>query len=263
VAREPVEALTVARGAELPMRYGPLQPSTFRPGCAAAFGAVVLVLGLAPAVGAAEPEAPRTISVTGQGEVSVPPDLAIVSFAVETTAPKASAAAEANARTSTAVAAAVRTRLEERDEVRTTHYSLDPFYEPRERGSTEAPRISGYVARNQVQVETRKTEALGALIDAAIEAGANRVDGIQFTLKDRSAAERDALRRAGAEARLQAESVAAALGVRLKRVVGATTQSPPIFQPRYAMAVEARAGTPVEAGNVTVSATLQVTYEIE
>jgi uncharacterized protein YggE len=227
-----------------------------------AAGLVALALSLA-GTGGAQETPPRTLTVSGQGEVSVAPDLAIVSFAVETAATKASAAAEANARISAAVAAAVRSRLGEHDEVRTTRYSLDPFYEPREHASAEPPRITGYVARNQVEVETRKADAIGALIDAAIGAGANRVDGIQFTLQDRSAAERDALRRAGAAARLQAESVAESLGVRLKRVASATTQSQPIFQPRYAMAAEARSATPVEAGNVTVSATLQVTYEIE
>lgn len=227
---------------------------------AAPLAALVLALFALPSR-AEEPS--RTITVSGQGEVSVAPDLAIVSFAVETAAPKASAAAEANARISTAVAAAVRSRLGDQDEVRTTRYALDPVYEARERASAEPPRITGYVARNQVQVETRKADTVGPLIDAAIAAGANRVDGIQFTLQDRSAAERDALRRAGAEARLQAESVAESLGVRLKRVASATTESPPIFQPRYAMAAEARSVTPVEAGNVTVSATLRVTYEIE
>jgi uncharacterized protein YggE len=236
-----------------------------RSGGRTGFGAAALAVALVLTGQAAADErpAPRTISVTGSGEVQVAPDRAIVSFAVETTADKASAAAEANARTSKAVAAALRARLGEQDEVSTTHYSLDPFYEPRERAAAEPPRISGYVARNQVRVETLRIDTVGALIDTAIHAGANRVDGLQFDLQDRSAAERDALRRAGAQARLQAESVAEALGVRLKRVIGATTGSPSIFQPRYAMAAEMRASTPIEAGNVTVSATLQVVYEIE
>jgi len=211
----------------------------------------------------------RTIAVNGAGEVKVPPDLAVVSFAVETTAPTAGAAVAENARQSAAVADAVRQLLASNGKVTTTRYSLDPVYEQRERGSAPAaPRITGYVARNQVRAETRAIDSIGKLIDAAAKAGANRVDGLDFTLEQRAQAQTDALQRAGEDARRQAEATAAALGVKLGKVLAASTNAAPIIAPRpfarvgMAMA-DASAPTPVEAGDVTVSAMLQVTYEIE
>ena len=212
----------------------------------------------------------RTISVTGYGEVSVPPDVAIVSFAVETTAVEAGAAVDANATTSAALAKAIKENLDAKDKVTTTRYSLEPKYEQRQRGSTAASKISGYVARNEVRVETHQIDTVGQLIDIATQAGANRVSGLQFTLDNRSPQLRDALQAAGQEAQQQAESVATALGVRLKQLVAATTSGMPIVPTfRYqgvglaAADADARAPTPLEAGEVTVSATLQVTYEIE
>ncbi len=229
--------------------------------------AALLGLSATGAVAADQPPR-RTISVTGEGRVSATPDLAIVSFAVETTAPQAGAAIDDNARKSAAASAAVKERLEAKDKITTTGYSLDPYYEQRERGSGQPPKISGYIARNEVRVELHRIEAVGRLIDAATQAGANRVSGLQFTLENRAPQLREALQQAGREAQQQAESVAAALGVRLKQIVAATTSAGPIIMPRryegLAMAAaESRAPTPIEPGEVTVSATLQVTYEIE
>jgi uncharacterized protein YggE len=210
----------------------------------------------------------RTITVTGEGEVNASPDLAIVSFAVETTSTLAREAVDENARKSAALAEALKKKLQDKDKISTTRYSLDPMYEQRERGSSGPPAISGYVARNEVRIELHAIGTVGALIDIATQAGANRVSDLQFTLDDRASYLHDALQRAGHEAHEQAKSVAAALGVKLKQVVSATTSSPPIvLSQRYqsvgmAMA-ESRAPTPVEPGEVSVQATLHVTYEIE
>jgi uncharacterized protein YggE len=219
------------------------------------------------AAGQTEPKR-RTIEVSGSAEVSAAPDLAILSFAVETTATEASAAVEQNAARSAKVASAVKQRLGAKDKLSTTRYALEPRYQYPERGSQAPPTITGYVAANEVRVETSNLDQVGQLVDAAITAGANRVSELQFTLADRNPTLRAALAKAGSEARAQAESIAAALGVQLKQVVTATSQPPPIIPRRYegrgmVAAAEARAPTPLEPGEVTVSATLQVTYEIE
>ncbi len=229
-----------------------------------------LCLSLSLSVAARADDAPdrRTISVSSEGEVHATPDLAIISFAVETTAPEAAAAVGENARKSAALSKAIKSRMDAADKISTSGYGLDPVYEQAKPGSSTVPRISGYVARNEVRVEAHKLDAVGALIDAAAGAGANRVSGLTFTLENRSAQLREALQKAGAEARQQAESVATALGVRLKQVVSASTSGGPIVMPkqyeRMAMAsMESYAPTPVEAGDVVVRAGLQVTYEIE
>jgi len=213
------------------------------------------------------PESRRTITVSGQGEVNASPDLAILAVAVETTAEKAGDAVAQNAARSAKVASALKGMLGKDDKLTTTRYALEPRYEPAKRGEAAEPRIVGYVARNEVQIETHKTDAVGAMIDSASAAGANRVSGLQFTLANRNEQLRAALVKAGAEARAQAESVAAALGVKLRNVYSATT-SAPFVQPRRmesfgVAAMEARAPTPIEPGAVSVTATLQVVYEIE
>ena len=209
----------------------------------------------------------RTISVTGQGEVDATPDQAIVSFAIETTAPKAGDAVTENAKRADAVVKALQGQVGKDDRVATTRYSVEPRYEPGRRGEGEQPRIIGYVARNEVQVETKAVNAVGTLIDTAIGAGANRVGNLQFTLANKAEQQRAALQKAAADARGQAESVAGGLGVKLRQIVAATTASAPIVPVRRydygMMAAEARAPTPIEPGTVTVSASLMVTWEIE
>ena len=213
------------------------------------------------------PVTQRTISVTGQGEVTASPDLVILTLAVETTAPSAAAAVGENARRSAAVINALKGLVGKEDKITTSRYSLEPRYQSGKPGEVTEPRIIGYVARNEVQVETHKIDGVGALIDAANSAGANRISGLQFTLSNRNEQLRAALEKAGSEARAQAESVAKALGVTLKQVASATTSTGPLIQPRYfehgVAAMEARAPTPIEPGTVSVSATLQVTYTIE
>jgi uncharacterized protein YggE len=228
---------------------------------------ILFCLLTTPAI-AQDPAPPRSLIVNGAGEVAVAPDLAELSFAVETTAPTAAAAVADNARKSTALADALRKQIAEAGKVSTTRYSVDSVYEQRERGAAAAPpRIIGYVARNQVRAETRAIDSLGKLIDAATQAGANQIDGLEFTLKDRAQAQRDALQRAGEDARRQAEASAAALGVKLGKVLSASAGASPIMPPRpfgrVAMAAEMSAPTPIDAGDVIVNATLQVTYEIE
>ena len=193
--------------------------------------------------------------------------MAIISLAVETTAQEASSAVEQNAARTAKVAAAIKPKLGAKDRTSTTRYALEPRYQQAERGSTDAPKIVGYVAYNEVRIETHSLDAVGQLIDAGVTAGANRVSHLEFTLEDRNPTLRTALNRAGSEARAQAESVASALGVQLKQVVTATSQ-PPIMPRRYegvAMrsAAESHAPTNVEPTDVNVSATLQVIYEIE
>jgi len=208
----------------------------------------------------------RVISVSGHGEVSVAADLAIVALAVETTNARADAAVAENAERSTRVSAAIKRLIGADDEVATTRYSLQPRYE-QEKGYDQ-PQITGYVASNEVRVELHDINAVGKVVDAAIQAGANRVGSLQFTVASPDPQQREALELAGKRAREQAESIARALGVTLGKVISASTsyQGPilPKQMESYAMmARDSVASTPIEAGDVTISADISVVYEIE
>jgi uncharacterized protein len=209
---------------------------------------------------------PRTLTVMGYGEVKTSPDLAFVVLAVETTAESAAKATSENARRTTAVIDALKKKIGDKDRVTTTGYSLQPQYANRRPGSDAPPEIAGYVAFNQVRVESRDLTKVGDLIDAAIAAGANRTDALSFNLENRAPHLREALKKAGAEARAQAESIAEALGVKLGEVLNASTAGVSMPVPMYKermMAMAADVSTPVEPGEVEVNATLTVTYRIE
>jgi hypothetical protein len=225
-----------------------------------ACAALVVAVVIPAAADERRPDEKRTIAVTGHGEVKAVPDRVAITFAVETTAARASEAATENARRSAAVATALRNAVGADGTVTTTRYSVEPRYEPK------GAAIAGYVARNEVQVESGAVDRVGALVDAGIGAGANRVGSLAFTVSQRDDRFRDALGKAAADAHAQADATARGLGVHLKGVVSATVVGAPVLEPRRvafaAMASEA-APTPIEPGETTVSATVNVTYEIE
>ncbi len=233
------------------------------PGSAAAIALISLL-----AANVSADEVRPSISVSGRGHVMGAPDLAVISFAVETTAADAAAAMEENARKSQAVSDAIKGGLGGEDRMSTTGFSLDPVYDHRrERAPNEPPAITGYIAQNQVNVETKDTKAVGKLIDLAAKAGANRISGLVFTLEARDEAMSHALTKATADATRQAGAIANALGVSLGKVIHASTGEQAMITPRAfrgaAMAMESHAPTPVEAGDVRVDATVQVTFAIE
>jgi uncharacterized protein len=213
----------------------------------------------------------RLVTVVGESEASAPPDLAVLTLAVETEAATAAQAAASNAER----ADGLRERLEGMSSVQlrvsTSGYSLEPVYAPQPRGDDpdmergeQPPKIRGYRAYNEVRVEIRDLAAVGRVLDAAVASGANRVVSLLFLLEQREAALREALTRAGREARAQADAVAAALDVRLGPVASAHAGGGgPIPMPmRQMAAMEMAVSTPIEPGVVTVRATLTVSYQI-
>ena len=159
--------------------------------------------------------------------------------------------------------AIVATRVERRD-VRTTLVGLSPVtdYSP-ERG----PRVTGYQLTNTVEATVRNLPAVGALIDAALGAGATSLDGLAFRLEDPSEPEAAARRAAVEDARGRATVLAEAAGIRVGAVVGILEEqrwgSIPFSrggQALYAMAAEA--STPIEAGSQEIAVSVIVSFAI-
>lgn len=210
--------------------------------------------------------AERRIRVQGVGEVRVMPDQAQISFAVETFAPSARAAGEENARTMERVMAALVAAGVPRRDLETQNYSVFPEYVHGEQG--REPRIRGYRVSNQVLLTTRELDRVGPLIDVALGAGANRMNGLNFSVTDSDAATMTALTQAVGRARRAAETMAAALGVGLGPVMQASTSTappPPVQREMHReMAVRARAAdTPIDPGEQVVRATISLVFAIE
>ena len=205
-----------------------------------------------------------SIRVTGDAKVTARPDRVQIDIGVTTRAAQSQEAASQNARQVDAVLAAVR-KATPAAVLKTISYSLNPTYQYHSKG--EEPTIAGYSAVNVVQVTLDDLAKIGTVIDSATLAGANHVQGIQFTLRDQDAVRAEALRQAATRARAEAEVLAAALGLKVLRVLSVEENSPRVMPVHIAMAAPRAVAsgavtTPMEAGTLDVTADVSLTVEV-
>lgn len=226
---------------------------------------------LLPATTAAQQaaEAPRTVTVNATATVERAPDEAVLNVAVVTEGSTAAEAASANADRMAAVVATLRELGLENRDIRTTSYNLSPRYARGQPRDTVPPAIVGYTATNNVTVTVDSIPRVGGVIDAVVRDGANRVDGVFFRISDPEPLHLEAVQRAVAKARTEAGVLAEAAGERLGRVLTIHTSgyAPPPPRPMYDMAMvrmEAAqaAPTPIEGGELSVSASVSIVYEL-
>jgi uncharacterized protein YggE len=205
---------------------------------------------------------PRTITVTGTGRASVRPDLADLRLGVTITAPTVESARSATSSALAAVLAKLKALGIEEGDLQTSIVSVSPQYDYSREGAP--PRLAGYTFANLVAAVVRDIERVGEAIDAALTAGATNVDRIAFRVEDQSGAEREAREAAVADARVKAETFAAAAGVTIEEVAAIIESGMPIPYPTpmaERMAFAARdASTPIEPGTNEVTATVTITY---
>src|SRR6187549_239565 len=202
--------------------------------------------------GAADPATTTdTVSVTGTGSVDAVPDRAQVSAGVETRAATAKAALTANGAAMQKVIAALRANGGK--DVTTQTVSLSSAYD-------DNGQANGFVASNVASAET-SLDGAGALIDAAVAAGANTIYGPSLSRSDADALYRQALSKAVDDAKGRAELLAKAAGRSLGRVTAiAESGSAPV--PYAAKASAAQDSTPVVSGPQETTASVTVTYEL-
>ncbi len=203
----------------------------------------------------------RTLDVSAEAAVSRAPDRAVVRLGVETTARTAEAARAGNADAMAGVMAALGGMGIPASSIRTEAIGLSPRYD---RGpNTDEPTIVGYQATNHVAVRLDDMDSLGAVVDAAIQAGANRVLGIRFEIADPESAYHEALEQAVAKARAEAETLARALGEPLGPVLHVSTgRAPTPATGGSELMLRAVAETPVNPGEMQVRATVHITYRL-
>jgi uncharacterized protein YggE len=118
-----------------------------------------------------------------------------------------------------------------------------------------------------VRIKSNRLDQVGRLIDAAMQAGANNINRLVFTLKDEQAAQLEALRMASAKARTKAEAIAGSLGLKIVKILS-ITEGERAIQPVFRQAMAARgealaaAPTPVEPGTVEIRSTVTLTAEV-
>jgi uncharacterized protein YggE len=207
---------------------------------------------------AAQPEKmPSLITVTGEGEVAIVPDLAILSGGVTTNGKTAREASEANARMMNAVMSALKAAGIAQQDVQTARLSLHPV---RDNKNNEL-RVIGFQATNQVSVKIRDVAKIADVIDRLIGAGANDISGLQFVVSSPSKPLDQAREAAIADARRKAETYARAANVKLGAAISITEDgsvAPPVPLPMR-MAKEA---TPVSPGEQVQKISVSVSYEL-
>ncbi|MED5261602.1 MAG: SIMPL domain-containing protein [Myxococcota bacterium] len=206
---------------------------------------------------------PPVIRVTGEATLSVEPDRATVDIGVTTEDPKAGRAAQRNAEKAAATIEALREAFGKALQIQTVNYSLTPRYRyPKDGGPREQ---EGFTASNIVRVETQKLDRVGRIIDIATSKGANRIERLHFDLADEEPTRAQALRRAAATARAKAEAIAAALDLKIGRVISVEEGGVSVVSPQRSIkmmsARSAAVPTPVEAGTVEVNAQLTLSVE--
>ncbi|WP_135305328.1 SIMPL domain-containing protein [Haloarcula amylovorans] len=219
-------------------------------------------VGFALASGGPVPSAENaTVSVSADATVERAPDRATVTVAAVGRGETAAAARN----NLSGDADAVQQALEDAGaNVTSSRFSIHPEYERTETGREQV----GYVAVHTVEAETSDVDSVGSLVDVAVDAGADRVDGITYSLSEetRQDARQEALTTAMDRARTDAETVAAAEGRSVDGVATIQTSDSGRYVVRAEMATadagSAGGSTVISPGPVTVDAAVQVTYEL-
>jgi len=214
---------------------------------------------------ARKPNHTTKVTVAGEAVTRVEPDAAVLVLSVVTQSAQAITAQQENARKSDAVTNAVKATGGSQIEIKTSDYTLQPQYDYRD---NSLPKIIGYGARNSIIVTTPDVRNVGAIIDAASNAGANSIDSVSFVLRQTSPARGQALADATQQAMNKARSIAQALGGRVLRVIeeseSATVASEPRMEYDASQTVlRKQAGTPITAGQLSIKSNVQVIVEIE
>jgi hypothetical protein len=220
-----------------------------------------VLLGAAAIAGVAQPSkggaanpSTTTITVSGNGTANATPDKASFDFGVTTNAATASEALSKNAEQANAIIDKLKSSGVDSADIQTSQVSLWP------QTSSDGTKITGYQASNTVTV-TAPVGKSGDLVDAAVKAGANNVDGPNLSVSDESDAYAKAMKDAVADAKSKAQAIASASGLTLGGIVhisddGSSTPGPIM----YGALAEAKAAPPIEAGSQQIQASVTVTY---
>jgi uncharacterized protein YggE len=210
----------------------------------------------------------NVIHSTGSGNVIGTPDRAQITFAVETENPDVKVAQKANAVQMTKVIDALVTAGLPKDALKTTGYMIYPVYDDYSKPLLDQ-KIRTYHVTNSLTVTLHDVNRTGEVIDIAVANGINQANSIQFLLSDEQAQvlRTEALKEAVSRARADADTVAAALGTTINGVKNADISggySPVLFENYQAgnAMVKSVAPTPIQPGDITVTAQVSVTYTI-
>jgi len=213
-----------------------------------------------------------TMQMSGHGEIMAKPDTAYVTSGVTSQAATAKDALAANTADMTALIAVLKDAGVAEADIQTSGFAVNPNYiysDQRDaNGYQLPPKIAGYSVTNSVTVHVRDLTILGTMLDKEVSVGANTINGINFAVEDPSALYDQARKAAFADAKGKADLYADAAGVGLGAIENISenqgyTQPPqPYLYKATAAAADRSAPVPVEAGQLTFSIDVAITWDL-
>ncbi len=227
---------------------------------------IVFVLGLFASSSAQDQPKVATLDVTGRGVIMADPNMATITFSVETSEKKAADALENNARITKRLMEVLKGAAKAQATITTSNFSVYPLYDentaPRETKAGISPR--GFRVTNSVIVRTSGIDEVGLLIDSAAAAGANRIGSLSFGRSDQDQMQKQAAAKAIENALELGEELARAAGLRVSRIVHIQHVSAgPVPEYREMAFAEARTPTPIAPGQIPVESYVQVSFELK
>ena len=213
---------------------------------------------------AEEMKIPRTISLTGHGEVRMAPDMVTITVGVLSQGNTASEALTANPASMNAVFDALKTGGVETTDIQTSNFMVQPRYDYN--NNTQPPKLVGYDVSNNVTITLRQIDALGGLLDKLVQAGSNQIQGITFQVSKPEAALDNARKLATQDASRKAKLYAEAMNVGLgpvQSISEGTRYEPPVPYRGKMIAETAAADVPIAGGEQVLSIDVNITWEIQ
>jgi hypothetical protein len=200
-----------------------------------------------------------SVTVSGEANMRVAPDLAILHAGMTSLGKTAGEASDANAKAMAALLAALKDAGVPEKDIQTARYSLQPRQESK---INAPPRIVGFQASNSLTIRLGDLTRIGAVLDALVRAGANDIGGIDFVVSHRSKSLDDARAKAFADARRKAVIYARAAEVDLGRVLMITEDGTGPGPITMRSALASRSAPPVAVGEETLRIGVTVMFEL-
>ena len=199
-----------------------------------------------------------TIEVTGKARIMAMPNVATITFAVETNATKAQQAVRENAERTERLLNILKKIGGQKVKIKTSGFNLMPVYDKNNRF-----RPKGYRVTNTVIVETKDIEEVGNFIDEASRAGVSRIGSLAFSTDREEQLRREAAIQAVKQAKTMAADLATAAGLTIKKIIKLSYASRGPVRPYMMEAMAARAKTPIEIGELTIEESVNVVFEAD
>lgn len=205
-----------------------------------------------------------TFSVTGEGKVSVSPDIAIVSAGVQTQGATVKIAQNDLNTLINAVSSAVKKAGVKDEDIQTANYNINPMYDY----NADTPRLNGFQASSNLTIKVRAIDTANSVIDAATQAGANQLEGISFDVDDKTTAQNKAREKAVDQAKTKAANAAKIAGFTLGKIINYSENfgngpRPVLMYAKADIANPQEAPTQIETGSNEITVTVTLSYQIQ